>query len=350
MKRKKRKVVSSTLPTGFLERLAMFVSPSVFREMEKLFVERPTTLRTNGIKVKKHESMKAILGEFGFKTRKVDWYKDAMILENRTKRDLTETKPYEEGKIYIQSLASMVPPLILDPKPGEKVLDLTAAPGSKTSQMAMMMEKTGELVANDNNKVRFFKLKHNMELLGVVGDADTPHHSGGQASPTSPLNGEGGLSSDWKFVLRMEHGAKLCREYPEYFDKILLDAPCSAEARFVLGNPKTFGYWSERKIKEMAYKQRQLLLAAWGALKPGGVLVYSTCTMAPEENEVQISRLLERNPDAEIENIAIPGLKVVPPVLTWKEKALHSGVKKSLRIMPTKEVEGFFVAKIRKRK
>lgn len=336
MKRKKKKQQSTTLPTGFLERLATFVSPSVLREIEKTFVERPTTLRGNYIKTKKQESIKVMLNDFGFRIKKVDWYPDAFILENKTKRELTETAVYEEGKIYIQSLASMVPPIVLDPKPGEKVLDLTAAPGSKTSQMAMMMERTGELVANDNNKVRFFKLKHNMELLGV------------SEPPPAPPSQGGGIDRAWKFVLRMEHGAKLCREYPEYFDKILLDAPCSAEARFVIGNPKTFGYWSERKIKEMAYKQRQLLLTAWGALKPGGVLVYSTCTMAPEENEVQISRLLERNPDTEIESIAIPGLRMISPVTVWKEKPLHPGVKKSLRIMPTKEVEGFFVARIRK--
>ena len=108
---------------------------------------------------------------------------------------------------------------------------------------------------------------------------------------------------------------------------------------------------NERKIKETAYKQRQLLFAVWQALKPGGILVYSTCTFAPEENEVQVSKLLERFGDTiKIENISsvLFGLKTLPPVLEWKGKKLHAGVKNALRIFPTSGIEGFFVAKITK--
>ena len=198
-------------------------------------------------------------------------------------------------------------------------MDLTAAPGSKTSQIAALMGQQGELVANDNNKIRFFKLKHNMEVLGV------------------------------NAKLRMEHGGTLCREYPQYFDRVLLDAPCSAEARFVFGKPESTGYWKEQKIKEMAYKQWGLLLAAWGALKPGGILVYSTCTFAPEENELQMTKFLERVGDGEVLDIKILDIKWLPCVKLWKEKKVNSEVvKKAMRIMPTKEIEGFFVAKIRK--
>jgi len=218
----------------------------------------------------------------------------------------------------------MLPPLILDLKPGEMILDLCAAPGSKTSQMAAMMNLQGELVANDNNKVRFFKLKHNMESLGVVG------------------------GGNYKFTLRMEHGVQLVGEYQAYFDKILLDAPCSAETRFIEGDPRTYGYWKESKIKEMAYKQRQLLFSAWNALKPGGTLVYSTCTFALEENEAQISRFLERTPDCEMLKIDLPEIKALPTVKEWKGKIMHPEVKKCLRILPTSEIEGFFVAKLTK--
>src|SRR3989338_5169072 len=93
----------------------------------------------------------------GFKVKPVSWYGDAWILCNKSKRELMETEAYKNGAIYIQSLASMVPPLVLDPKQGERVLDVTAAPGSKTSQIAAMMRCKGELIANDQNKVRFFK-------------------------------------------------------------------------------------------------------------------------------------------------------------------------------------------------
>lgn len=317
---------SRQLPEKFLERLTEIVGPSLFRDIEKTLVERPTTFRINTLKARGHVS-RGVLEELGFKLKTVPWYKDAFVLLNKTKRDLMELDLYKNGEIYIQSLASMIPPLVLDPKPGEKVLDLTAAPGSKTSQIAALMGKQGELVANDNNKVRFFKLKHNMELLGVAEE-----------------------QSGWTFTLRMEHGAGLPREYPEYFDKILLDAPCSAEARFIAGEPKTYGYWSERKIKEMAYKQRQLLLSAWGALKPGGILVYSTCTFAPEENEMQVSRLLERYPDeAEMIVVDVKDIKTLRPVAEWKGKVFHKDVQKAIRILPTREIEGFFVAKIKKK-
>ena len=362
------------IPEAFLLRVKEMFGQSVFSEVEKTFVMRPTTLRINGIKSQKHQNtetqkhfvvddVKEVLNNDGFKLQQVPWYKDAYILENKTKRELIDTEVYQKGEIYVQSLASMVPPLVLDPKPGEKVLDLTAAPGSKTSQMAAMMGQVGELVANDNNKIRFFKLKHNMEGLGVI-DAHGPH-------PNPPLIGEGvrvpppmrgrrsteeerlggGPDIDvWKFSLRLEEGWKICEEYGPYFDKILLDAPCSAEARFVTDNVKSYGYWKEHKIKEMAYKQRTLLFSAWSALKPGGTLVYSTCTFAPEENEMQISRLLERYPDeAEILPIDIAGLKTLQPLKEWKGKVFHPSVQKAIRLWPTKEVEGFFVAKLRKK-
>lgn len=321
----KRKQQSSSIPEKFLERLTAIVGPSLFHEIEKIFVERPTTFRVNTLKADRVIIANSLRDQ-GFRLKKVLWYPDAFILENKSKRELMETDIYETGKIYIQSLASMVPPVVLAPMPGEKVLDLTAAPGSKTSQIAALMQRQGELVANDNNKVRFFKLKHNVEFLGVADEVP-----------------------GWKFTIRMEDGWKLCEEYPEYFDKILLDAPCSAEARFVSGEPKTYGYWKEQKIKEMAYKQRKLLLSAWQALKPGGVLVYSTCTFAPEENEFQAGRLLERYPDeARLEEVSIDGLKILKPLKEWKGKSFQPDVQKAIRILPTKEIEGFFVVKIRK--
>ncbi len=325
-KRHDRGQQSNAIPELFLERLNEMVGDSLFVRIKTTFVERPTTFRVNTLKAKKAE-VKEILFSLGFKMKDVPWMPDAFILQHKTKRELTETDLYKQGKIYIQSLASMVPPLLVDPQPAEKVLDLTAAPGSKTSQMAAMMQSKGELVANDVNKVRFFKLKHNMEMLGVADERP-----------------------DWVFKLRMEHGADLVREYPNYFDKILLDAPCSAEARFVEGERETYGYWKEQKIKEMAYKQRQLLLSVWNALKPGGLLVYSTCTFAPEENEAQVSRLLERFPDAEVVPMTLTGLQTLPPLKEWKGKPFHEGVNKTSRILPTHDIEGFYVACIRKNK
>ncbi len=346
MAKKKKKggknVFRKELPEKFIERASLIFGASRFREIEKTFVGRPTTFRINTLKSTSEEVL-PILSQHGFKVQKIGWYPGAFVLLNKSKRELTDLPLYSDGKLYIQSLASMVPPVVLDPKPGERVLDLTAAPGSKTSQITAMMGKKGELVANDKNTVRFFKLKHNMELLGV---ADDP-------SPTPPLTGEGnaiGSKEGWRFVLRMEHGAQLSREYENYFDKILLDAPCSAEARFDTTDPKSFGYWSERKIKEMAYTQRILLRAAWHMLKPGGVLVYSTCTFAPEENEVQLQKFIERSPDAELMPIVLSELQAAPIANSFKNISISESIRKNaFRILPNSHIEGFFVAKMRKR-
>ena len=227
----------------FLARLEMMIGSSLFHEIEHTFTERPTTFRVNTLVTTKERALD-ILKQEGFKIKQVSWYKGAYILENKSKRELTKLSLYEEGGLYIQSLASMVPPIVLDPMPGESVLDLTAAPGSKTSQIAAHMKRQGTLIANDKNKIRFFKLKHNMEKLGV---------------------GTGTEQEDsWTFTLRMEPGEILAKEYPAYFDKILLDAPCSAEARFCEDDPKTYGYWNEKKIKEYTIEITNIVGQSYG--------------------------------------------------------------------------------------
>ena len=393
-KRKKSKSLPKGLPEKFLTRLETIVGTSLFSEIRKTFVDKPTTFRVNTIKTNRDAVLEELKRE-GFKVKRVSWYADAFILENKTKRALTDLQMYKDGHIYIQSLASMVPPLILDPKPGEKVLDLTASPGSKTSQIAALMEQKGELVANDLNKVRFFRLQHNMEALGVPEVAlSSPTTSssrtvsslptmsslcrqGSRDAGNSPDEGDPCLRrddkvlhrddkvsrrddmvgrddkeiNDWEFTLRMEDGSVLTKEYPDYFDKILVDAPCSGESRFIDGYPKSYGYWSEHKIKSLTYRQHKLLMAAWSALKPGGVLVYSTCTIAPEENEARVSKLKERfGSEMVVEPVKIEGLKVLKSIRKWKNKEYDDAVEKTLRIQPTKDVEGFFVAKLSKKK
>ena len=360
-----------TVPEEFLKRLSDIVGQSLFYQIEKTFAERATTFRVNTLKLGKLGNLEIgkLLIDEGFKLKHVSWYADAFILFNRSKRELTETDVYKEGKIYIQSLASMVPPLVLDPKPEEKVLDLTAAPGSKTSQIAALMsaqggsasggEPKGELVANDSNKVRFFKLKHNMELLGVTSPrAPLLSSRGGSAfggkergvlDEPSPLGEGQGEGNQWTFTLRMEDGSHLCGDYPNYFDKILVDAPCSAEARFIADDPKTYGYWSEKKIKEMAYKQRKLLFSAWHALKPGGTLVYSTCTFAPEENEAVVDWALGKYPElVTLEPVTLPCENVSPGLTEWEDRVYHPSLHQTVRIMPNAVMEAFFLAKFRK--
>ncbi len=324
-KRKKKKIIKLGIPEEFVEKLSLMFGEALSQSIITTLERKPTTFRINNL-LSNREEVLSELKMGGFEIEEVSWYRDAFVLKNKSKRELIDTPIYEAGKIYVQSLASMVPPLVLDPKSGERVLDLTAAPGSKTSQIADMMEMIGELVANDNNKIRFFKLKHNMEKMGVVDEND-----------------------NWQFTLRMEVGSALVYEYPNYFDKILVDAPCSGEARFDRDNYKSYSYWSPRKVKEMAYKQRKLLLSAWSALKPGGVLVYSTCTMSPEEDEEQIARLLERYDDAEIVEINLGSLQRLPILREWQGKSFVDDVQHCLRIKPTETMESFFVVKVRKK-
>ncbi len=330
----------SNLPLGFVERLNRIWSPEVVSSFVGTFKERPPTIRINTIKGSRDEIIAELIN-LGVSLSPVSWYQDAFIVTNRTKREVTELKSYQEGRIYIQSLASMVPPLVLDPKPGERVLDLTAAPGSKTSQIASLMANQGLLVANDNSRDRFFRLKRNLEQLGVA-------------------------NSSLDLQLRLEHGSKIGREYNSYFDKVLLDAPCSSEARFIAGNDKSFGYWKEKKLSEIAKRQRPLIMAATNALRPGGTLVYSTCTISPEENEMQIDWLLRKvqgggksddftdeisnGTKLEVMEIRPPlnTIKRLPPVTNWRDKALSQEVLKTLHILPTEEMEGFFVATIKK--
>ncbi len=319
----------SKLPEKFINRLETIFGKNDSQKILSTFNNRPTTFRVNTLKSKREEILEK-LQQNGFKIKRVPWFSDAFILENKSQSELMKTDLFLLGKIYLQSLASMIPVLFLSPKAGEKVLDLTAAPGSKTSQIAAMMNKTGELVANEIDKIRFEKLVHNMNLLGVV-------------------NEDSAEKKDWQFQMLNEDGIKMFEKYKNYFTKILLDAPCGAEARINLTDRRSYSFWNEKNIKNNAFLQRKLLFSAWNCLQVGGELIYSTCTFAPEENEEQIMWLKEKFGDEmEIEKIELPGLVKSRALTDWQNKKFPEDIKKCWRIFPDKYIEGFFVAKIKK--
>ncbi len=315
----------SPLPSVFLQRLTLLAGDH-YETILSTCVDKPTTFRCNTIRRDAVETYTELIS-LGFELEPVLWCRGAYVLRNKTKRELMSTGSYTRGEIYLQSLASMVPPLLMDIEPNLRVLDMTAAPGSKTSQIAALMHKRGELVASEMSKVRFFKLQHNMHLLGVSDKQD-----------------------GWTLDLRYTDATKLVSKYPEYFDRVLLDAPCSAEARFDVNDEKSYGYWREEKIREMASVQWSLLHAAFALLRPGGTLVYSTCTFAPEENEYQISQFLNKvGQRAQLEMTRIDGLTAMPLVQQWNKKQIRDDVvERALRVLPTKDIEGFFIAKIKK--
>jgi 16S rRNA (cytosine1407-C5)-methyltransferase len=308
------------LPGEFLERLRRIIPASQWDPVVQTFATaRPTTYRANTLKATGQQVQEALAAQ-GLRVEPVSWCPGAFILTEGRLRELQETQAYREGWLYVQSLSSLVPVLILDPQPGEQVLDLTAAPGSKTTQIACLMREQGRLVANDNNRIRLFKLKANLALQGAT-EVE---------------------------VWRLD-GERVGRLHPERFDRVLLDAPCSAEGRFQTGEPKTFRYWKPAKIREMVHKQRRLLASGIAALKAGGVLVYSTCTFAPEENEGVIAWALKRFGDAvSVDEIRAPVPTAQPGLSGWGHVVFAPSLANTVRLLPTPLMEGFFLAKLRK--
>lgn len=236
------------------------------------------------------------------------------------KKELTHSDAFVNGEIYLQNAASFIPPLVLDPQPGEAILDMCAAPGGKSSHIAALTHNQAELWVNDNSRPRQAKMHANFARLGV-----TPHQS------------------------TLYHISRLTKELPgEHFDKIMLDAPCSGEGMLDINSRKDFTYWSVAQIKRLASLQKQAVSAAWELLKPGGRLVYSTCTMAPEENEAVIDYLLRRHEDASLEPIQLSPANAVPALAAWNGRDFTHDLSRCLRLAPSEKIEAFFVASVRK--
>ncbi|KIH76491.1 16S rRNA (cytosine1407-C5)-methyltransferase [Geoalkalibacter ferrihydriticus] len=307
------------LPEEFTALLAQVVPVARHKQVMASFAAvKPVTFRANTIKTSAAQ-LRAELEQAGFAPRPISWCPEAFALAHEAKRALTETPAFYEGRLYIQNLASMLAPLALDPQPGETVLDLAAAPGGKASQIAALMGNEGRLSVVEAIKPRFFRLKANLDQQGVA-------------------------------IARafLMDGRLVGRKCPQMFDRILLDAPCSSEARFTRLDPQSWGHWSPRKVKETARKQKGLIAAAWTALKPGGTLVYCTCSFSPEENEKIVHNLLRRNEDAVIVpwTPAIDNLQA--GLTSWQGKELRPEVANTLRVLPDGMMDGFYLAKIRK--
>ena len=268
------------LPDKFLQDLLPYIKSSDFDRI------LPTTFRVNTLKsdfetIKSRLNFEYILHNEAFVT-------------HYSLRSIQELDIYKNGDIYVQGLSSMIPVTVLDPKENEIILDICSAPGSKTSQIAALMQNTGQIIANDNSRIRIYKLEANLKNLGVTN--------------TTIIN---------------TSGQSLWQKYPDYFDKSLVDVPCSMEGRFSSLDPKSYKYWSPAKVKELAQLQKFLLRSAFGCTKPCGTIVYSTCTLNTRENEQVIEWLLE------------------------KEKGRVELIS-TQRINPSPIMEGFFVAKLKK--
>lgn len=308
------------LPELFTTRIQSAFPKNAESILQNLHRSKPTTIRVNTLRTNA-DSVTQTLSAQGITITPVEWYQDALIIPAEQRDQLMQTDLYRAGHIYIQSLSSMLPPLLLDPQPGEEILDLAAAPGSKTSQMACMMQNNGRIAAVEVVKSRFFKLRSNLQQQGVT-CVDT----------------------------YLKDGGLVWRHCKDRFDRVLLDAPCSSEGRFDPNIPDSFHYWSERKIKEMSRKQWKLLYSAFQCVKPDGVLIYSTCTFAPEENEAILNKLIKKFDDQVIiENIDLPIANTAEGITEWQDKQFSPDISKSIHILPDATMDGFFICKIRKR-
>jgi len=274
------------------------------------------TFRINTLKISVDEALK-LLTDRKVEFQRVSFCPYAITVDKTIGQELLRSELANEGLLYAQGLESILPVLILDPRPDQRVLDLCAAPGSKTSQIAMHMNNQGTLKANEPIRQRLYRLRSVLQLTG----------SKAQISSTD--------------------GRRL-KEHNGLYERILVDAPCSTEGRFIINEPKSFAYWSVRKVKEMSHKQKGLLLNASRLLAPGGIMVYATCTFAPEENEEVIDWFLRKS-EGHFELMPIPteemNVKTYPTLAFWQKRAYDPRVKDAVRILPDERMEGFFIAK-----
>ena len=307
----------------FVERIENLIGENDAKEFfEICYTPTPNSIRCNTLKIKPEE-LKKRLEEYNWKIKQpFKEFPEIMIIESAIKPgEIGNSKEHLLGYFYVQEISSMLPMLTLQPSPEELILDLCASPGSKTTQAAAMMQNTGTIIANEISMGRLGILNSNLERCGVA-----------------------------NAIVTRKEGSALCKTFLKKsqvrFDKILVDAPCSGEGT-LRKSPKTFQIWNENMIKKIAGVQRKLSEDAIRILKPNGIMIYSTCTLAPEEDEMIVENLLQKF-DIEIEGINLP-LKTRPGITEWGGKKLNPELKKCLRLYPQdNNTDGFFVTKIKK--
>lgn len=271
--------------------------------------KRKTTLRINTIK-SNIEEIKNKLQESKIEYEEVPWSKEALIIKNVDEKTIQEMDIYQDGKIYMQSLSSMLPPIILEPKEKTDILDMAAAPGGKTTQIAALTNNKAHITACEKNKIRAERLKYNVDKQGAT------------------------------CVFIMPKDSRFIDDFFS-FDQILLDAPCSGSGTLDFNDSNIEKYFTKQLIERSTKTQKTLLKKAISLLKPGHEMVYSTCSVLACENEDVVESIL-KDEKIEIVPISFEGIESLP--------VLPTKISGTLCVCPTELYEGFFVAKIRKNK
>ncbi len=275
--------------------------------IEGSFENRPTTFRVNTLKadIKQIEDK---LNDLRIEFRRVPWNETAFIIDNVKENEIRELDMYKNGEIYLQSLSSMLPPIILNPKEGDNILDMAAAPGGKTTQMASMSNNKAMITACEKNKIRAERLKYNLEKQGTS---------------------------------RVTVMLKDARRLDDFFsfDKILLDAPCSGSGTLNFNNDNIEKIFSKELVDRSIKTQKELIRKAVKVLKVNGELIYSTCSILKEENERVVEEILKMG-----------SMEIIPIDSKFFENVplLPVSIEGTICVCPSELYEGFFVTKLKK--
>ncbi|MDP7323038.1 MAG: NOL1/NOP2/sun family putative RNA methylase [Candidatus Woesearchaeota archaeon] len=300
----------------FIERYENLTDFEEFKKYSLSFLRR--SIRVNTIKIPIDELKKRL--EKNWDLEQIPWCKEGFYIEHikKERRDIGNLIEHSLGYFYTQEAASMIPPLVLEPKESDVVLDIAASPGSKTTQIAAMMNNKGVLIANDYQIPRIKPLSLNIQRCGITNCIITL------------------MQGQWFYNSNIK------------FDKILVDAPCSGTGT-IRKSLKTLRIWNPNMVKRLSITQKQLIETAFNILKQNGTLVYSTCSLEPEENEAVVDFLINKYDNAQLEEIKINNLKRSEPILEFDNNKYNENIKNCLRIWPQdNDTEGFFVAKIKK--
>jgi len=298
----------------FIERYKKLTDFEAFKKYSLSFLRR--SIRVNTIKITIDELKKRL--EKSWTLERIPWCNEGFYIEHikKERRDIGNLIEHSLGYFYTQEAASMIPPLVLEPEENDTVLDMAASPGSKTTQIAALMSNKGILVANDINSARMKPLSLNVQRCGIT-----------------------------NCIVTMMYGQRFGGFE---FNRILLDAPCSGTGT-IRKSLKTLRIWNPLMVQRLAHTQKNLIDTAFSNLKPGGTLVYSTCSNEPEENEAVIDFLVNKYGNARIEQIKLSNIKRSDPILIFENSNYNENIKNCLRIWPQdNDTEGFFVAKIKK--
>lgn len=300
------------LPKDFLLKMKDLLNEEYDDFVQSYHEKRAQGLRVNTLKISTDEFQRLS----PFTLSKVPWAKEGYYYGDS---DRPGKHPYHEaGLYYIQEPSAMAVGELVDPQPGEKVLDLCAAPGGKTTHMASKMDQQGFLLTNEIHPARAKILSQNVERMGIT-----------------------------NAVVTNETPARLAERFPAYFDRIMVDAPCSGEGMF-RKDPEACAEWSPKNVNLCAARQEEILEHAAAMLRPGGRLVYSTCTFSPEENEGTISRFLKQNKNFEIESVqAYKGFDHGRG--DWVPEGPAPKIENTIRLWPHRlQGEGHYIAVLRK--